>query len=80
MGQEGVATSVLEGGQANDGVPLLNEQVAMEARGVISEPLFTGVPVRNLAGEASLGLLPSCFEFRPVTTGPQAFSYEVLVS
>lgn len=29
-------------------VPLLNDQVAMESRGVISEPLFTGIPVRTM--------------------------------
>ena len=41
-----VASERDEAELASEGVPLLNEQVAMEARGVISEPLFTGVPVR----------------------------------
>jgi hypothetical protein len=42
-GHDGRASSATAAG---DHVPLLNEQVGMEDREVISEPLFSGIPVR----------------------------------
>jgi hypothetical protein len=41
-----VTSSDEEDVSGSEQLPLLNEQVPMEGRGVISEPLFTGIPVR----------------------------------